>query len=868
MSSNKNVIEFEGVEFKCFSLIEYSSLIELLKLLAKKYKSVDDKISILDQRIIEKDKRISELEIMLKGVSQSTDNKFPSIAEEKKEIKSQDKSEEKNLEKNDENDNIDISQEKKLDNENNGEVINTDENEKNKNQDQQDSKLNLSQEKKEENNEIDNNNKEQNQNQNLEQNEIIEENNNQLYPNQVPTMKLGINNTDFNSGFNLDNLDNNNNNGEANKELFSKILKKLKQHEKQINDLLVKNNEFLIINKSIKLNKNEMEEFEKQIRNLKNNISDINNKMLGYNDDLEKIKVKVTDFDVYDLFKGMEGDVDLDAAKLLIKNLENKMMKKFEIYDERNKQLDKDMFKLQEDVKNSLAIVDGMKTKTDKNTENLEELSYNYHNKMSEVDYVISKIQRQIEVINEKIEAKPDFSNIKKDFESQLKDLEKKLHSKFDLFLNNETTNTNNENDKENSSVAKSEILSLIKELRKRIGELEKFTATNFEKINIDDIKKRISKLENETSKKAGKYELQELGDKLRSLDEFVKDLNFKQDTLQQFTEKVRMDLAQIIKKIEFLSGEYSKLAFNKNDDGDGLNNVDITRFLDVNIFNDNKRDVNNKFEKIRLGFEDLSREIDEILNKLSHTPTDKDFSEFQNIIKSLIDELKLNSNKKYADKIEISKTIKFLETQIRALHDAFIKKNEAGDNWLLAKKPINNYVCASCEANIKGELDKRTDFVPWNRYPQRDDKAYRIGHGFSRMLQMVNEDIIKNAGEKGGYSSDEDNRKTNLKNNNNINGPTNASVKLPKVTRKKPLLSGMAITEPNNNGNNNMPMSPYDGVDNGENNDINKIQIMRVIRKSKNQNDNLNSNRDNSTVDIKKNNDINNNVNSNENEN
>ena len=820
MSSNKNVIEFEGVEFKCFSLIEYSSLIELLKLLAKKYKSVDDKISILDQRIIEKDKRISELEIMLKGVSRSTDNKFPSITEEKKEIKSQDKSEEKNLEKNDENDNIDISQEKKLDNENNERVINTDENEKNKNQDQHDSKLNLSQEKKEENNEIDNNNKEQNQNQNLEQNEIIEENNNQLYPNQVPTMKLGINNTDFNSGFNLDNLDNNNNNGEANKELFSKILKKLKQHEKQINDLLVKNNEFLIINKSIKLNKNEMEELEKQIKNLKNNISDINNKMLGYNDDLEKIKVKVTDF-------------------------------------------------LQEDVKNSLAIVDGMKTKTDRNTENLEELSYNYHNKMSEIDYVISKIQRQIEVINEKIEAKPDFSNIKKDFEYQLKDLEKKLHSKFDLFLNNETTNTNNENDNENSSVAKSEILSLIKELRKRIGELEKFTATNFEKINIDDIKKRISKLENETSKKAGKYELQELGDKLRSLDEFVKDLNFKQDTLQQFTEKVRMDLAQIIKKIEFLSGEYSKLAFNKNDDGDGLNNVDITRFLDVNIFNDNKRDVNNKFEKIRLGFEDLSREIDEILNKLSHTPTDKDFSEFQNIIKSLIDELKLNSNKKYADKIEISKTIKFLETQIRTLHDAFIKKNEAGDNWLLAKKPINNYVCASCEANIKGELDKRTDFVPWNRYPQRDDKAYRIGHGFSRMLQMVNEDIIKNAGEKGGYSSDEDNRKTNLKNNNNINGPTNASVKLPKVTRKKPLLSGMAITEPNNNSNNNnMPMSPYDGVDNGENNDINKIQIMRVIRKSKNQNDNLNSNRDNSTVDIKKNNDINNNVNSNENEN
>ena len=43
MSTKKNVIELEGIEFKCFSLIEFSSLVELLKLMAKKYKSVDDK---------------------------------------------------------------------------------------------------------------------------------------------------------------------------------------------------------------------------------------------------------------------------------------------------------------------------------------------------------------------------------------------------------------------------------------------------------------------------------------------------------------------------------------------------------------------------------------------------------------------------------------------------------------------------------------------------------------------------------------------------------------------------------------------------------------------------------------------------------
>ena len=884
MASKKNVIEFEGIEFKCFSLIEYSSLIELLKLLAKKYKSVDDKISILDQRMIEKDKRISELEVMLKGVSQSTDNKFPSVIDkelEKPKEKEKEKIKEKEFQNNMEIQNV--TEEKDFENENNKLG---DRNEENQNQNlnkETDSNLNISQsdsQLKEKNEENINDKKEENidNNQTKEEQEHEPENiteNNQIIPNQIPTMNVGLNNNGFNSDFQRNSIFSpdvhdliEKNSGEKNKELFNKILKRLKAHDKQINDLLLRNNEFIVINKNIKVNKNEVEELEKQIKNLKNNISDINRKMQGYNEDLDKIKVKVTDFDVYDLFKGGEGDVDLDAAKILIKTLENKVMKKFEIYDERNKVNDKNLFKMHEDVTNALAVVDGMKTKTDKNAENLEELNQNYQKKMSELDNTIEELQRQLEVISSKLSSKPDITHFKKDFEKKLKDLEEKLNSKLDLFLNNSQPTNNDTND--NSSVSKNEILSLIKELRKRLGDLEKFSATNFEKIHADDIKKRLTKLESEMNKRAGKYELQELNEKFRSLEEFTKDLNFKEDGLQQFTEKVRLDLAQIIKKIEFLSGEYSKLAFNKSGENDeGLNNVDMSEFLDLKTYNDNKKDINNKFEKVRLGFEDLSREIDEILSKLAHTPTDKDFSEFQNILKNMIDELKISSNKRYADKIETSKSIKFIETQIKALHDAYLRKNEAGDNWLLAKKPINNYVCASCEANIKGELDKRTEFVPWNRYPQRDDKAYRIGHGFSRMLQMVNEDIIKNAGEKGGYSSDEDNKKINMKTNNNIsqigdkNLQVNTSVKLPKVSRKKPLLGGTAVTEPNTNTN---AISPYDDVD-ADNNDTNKVQIMRVVRKNKIQSES--SNRDNSAFAMKsKNNDISNNINNNENEN
>ena len=510
-------------------------------------------------------------------------------------------------------------------------------------------------------------------------------------------------------------------------------------------------------------------------------------------------------------------------------NLENKIFKKFGLYDDRNKKMDKDFFKMQEDVKNALAVVDGMKTTTKRNTDSINELNDNFNTTKSNHENYINEIQRKIEQITNKINSGPDFSQIKKEFDKKLKDLEEKLNSKIDLFLNKETTE-----EAHTGPTLKVEDLAMIKDLRRRIGELEKFVSNTFDRINADDIKNRISNLETEMPKRASKYEVNELKEKLKNLDEFVKDLNFKVDSLQQFTEKVRLDLSQIIKKIEFLSGEYSKLAFNKlgkpGDEGKSV--VDMSRFIDFNVFNDNKKDVNNKFEKVRLGFEDLSREIEEILAKLAHTPTDKDFSQFQTIIKNLIEDLKINCNKKYADKFDTAKSIKFLETQIKTIHESVNKRNEVGDNWLLAKKPINSYVCASCEASIRGELDKRTEYVAWNRYPQREDKAYRLGHGFSRMLQMVNEDIIKSAGEKG-YSSDED-KKLNIKNSGGNIDKTysvNASVKLPKVSKRKPAISSAAPlqTDPN------VSSSPYDDADNVDNiNNMNKPQIVRVIRKNK----------------------------------
>ena len=109
------------------------------------------------------------------------------------------------------------------------------------------------------------------------------------------------------------------------------------------------------------------------------------------------------------------------------------------------------------------------------------------------------------------------------------------------------------------------------------------------------------------------------------------------------------------------------------------------------------------------------------------------------------LDEFAIACNKKFADKNETTNNFKYLEDQIKKILDMLSKKdtiNEA-DNWLLAKKPISGYSCAACESYIGDLRDDPHKFIPWNKMPLRDpgDKLYRMGNGFSKMLQMLNFD-------------------------------------------------------------------------------------------------------------------------------
>ena len=82
---------------------------------------------------------------------------------------------------------------------------------------------------------------------------------------------------------------------------------------------------------------------------------------------------------------------------------------------------------------------------------------------------------------------------------------------------------------------------------------------------------------------------------------------------------------------------------------------------------------------------------------------------------------LKETIKDKSVEKNMLIKNLKYLELQAKQLIEEN-KKSDKPENWLLAKKPFNGHLCASCEAYL-GDLKPITNskYIAWNKYPAKE---------------------------------------------------------------------------------------------------------------------------------------------------
>ena len=143
------------------------------------------------------------------------------------------------------------------------------------------------------------------------------------------------------------------------------------------------------------------------------------------------------------------------------------------------------------------------------------------------------------------------------------------------------------------------------------------------------------------------------------------------------------------------------------------------------------------------------------------------------------------------------------------------------------------NYKGASCESYI-GDLKENNTYVPWNRYPNKEgEKLYRLGNGFSKMLQMIQVD--ENDKKNTGVQNDLNNNisKTDGNNNNNTERNLNNSKEskkksLPRIRNKNKMMNRTKSYFNNNTGLNTI--SPE--IEIYENDSTDKVHTIEVDKR------------------------------------
>ena len=502
--------------------------------------------------------------------------------------------------------------------------------------------------------------------------------------------------------------------------LFQQVLSKVNILENKHNELLEQfNSNNKEHKKEVQSLKNKNKENTTKISELENMIKEMQNKK---EEELDEMKIINDDED--------NIEIDQDKVKTWIKNLEQKLTKKIEFSDKRNKNNEGALNGLKNeinDLKNKLNNLESMlsspnekeKEEEDKN-EQVDEEKKEGRNifddlaKKEELNKLKLEFQQKIDEVNDNISKNP-LLNLD----------EKKLYESIIPKLGQMTQNL-----KEN--------------VQKSIENNEKYVKNQIKKIDIDSIKAEMASMKNELKNKLNKENLGSINLKIEDMENIEENLRTLIDDNRNDIRQCNDKYAKIFKVLETLRGQVLSLfddeeSRNKKDTDESK--LDLALLVSRLDYNEDKEKMNKKIEKIYLQETDNYRIIQEIQRKIRNLVTETDLQNVEQYLLNILNENKIKMSKTYVEKMELQKSLKFLELRIKSLEETASKENE---NWLLAKKPINGFLCASCEAYI-GDLKNNEEIATWNKLSNKKDrKNYRIGHGFSTMLKMLNTDLLK----------------------------------------------------------------------------------------------------------------------------
>ncbi len=111
----------------------------------------------------------------------------------------------------------------------------------------------------------------------------------------------------------------------------------------------------------------------------------------------------------------------------------------------------------------------------------------------------------------------------------------------------------------------------------------------------------------------------------------------------------------------------------------------DFNKFLPISTFNDFVKAHGKDNEKLQRELDDFNRLMSSVQMSLNEKASQDDLRNFETIFGSKLEETKIFFSRRYPDKLDVNKTFKYLETQIKQLIEMCSKKSEKADSWLIS---------------------------------------------------------------------------------------------------------------------------------------------------------------------------------------
>ena len=506
--------------------------------------------------------------------------------------------------------------------------------------------------------------------------------------------------------------------------------------------------------KKVENNIDKTQILENKIKLLETKLEKVDKMTDDHHTKIRNLESKIQDLNILELFKNSNGqDGENSNMIVLMNNLDKKFSSKINLIDEKMKKIEEINYKTNKDVQNIV------------NSSDLNKRNFNHMKESQE------SLENKINNIEKKLNLK--YNEITNRFSEKINSIEKISEEK--KYIDNKIiphlqTNENNivsikEEKKEDPKISL-ENREQIKEIVNHITEMDKYLKSFPQQIGIDQIKLDINSLKSSIGNCST---LIDLKDTREREEELQKQITFLKEQFDDYNadQTDHEDLQNVKRKVETLTNKSYELETNFQEllTKKNLNleknrqNFDINKYLEKKFFEEFKTQIIKEFTNVNDNFNHLRKLIDNILDSLKNKASFKDIKALEDDILAKIEDLKLTNTKKYAERVETIKNIKYLDQQIKQIIQYYIKKNDKdSNNWLIAKKPLNGNLCASCESYL-GELkDNNTNYIPWNKYPNRDiEKLYRLGNGFSKMLQMIqlDENDKKNVGTQNTEGND-----------------------------------------------------------------------------------------------------------------